>query len=176
MKVWVSTFGLYSNGYLLGYWVDAEDAPETVSEFRGYLIGQGHKLPVNFDSIVGDELWCFDTEGFPPGVGEMNPAEARQWASVTADMSDEEREDFILYCDDRHLSPSSDDAVMKFEDDRCGRFDSFRDFVEEWVAETMNIPEHLESYIDWDAVARDYEPDFTEFDVAGGGIVVFRNS
>ena len=173
MQVWVSTFGLYSNGYLLGYWCDAEDAPLTVADFKA---GFKDELPDNFDFMVGDELWCFDTEGFPPGVGEMNPEEARRWASVTADMSDEEREDFILYCDDRHLSPSDDDAVMKFEDDRCGRFDSFRDFVEEWVADTMAIPEHLQSYIDWDAVARDYEPDFTEFDVAGGGIVVFHNS
>lgn len=175
MKVWVSTFGLYSNGYLIGYWVDAKDAPATVSEFKGYLIGHGDELPNNFDNVVGDELWCFDTEGFPPGTGELNPAEARQWASV-AELVEDNQEAFIAYCD--NIFPGkmpSEDYVSSFEEAYAGRYDSWLDFAERWFSEMENIPEHIERYIDYNVVARDLEGDFWSSDADGYKVDIFRN-
>lgn len=173
MKVWVSTFGLYSNGYLLGYWCDAEDAPLTVADFKA---GFKDELPDNFDFMVGDELWCFDTEGFPPSTGEMNPEEARRWSAMYDVVGEDKAEAFIAYCD--NIYPGKipvEDYVSSFEEAYCGQFDTFKDFVEQWFSETETIPEHLERYIDWDVVARDYEADFWSVDTHGYNVDVFRN-
>jgi hypothetical protein len=174
MRVWVSTFGLYNNGYLAGYWVEAAEAPLTVADFKAGFKKDASMLPD--DSIIGDELWCFDTEDFPPSTGEMSPADARRWSLLYEVVGEHNAEAFIAYCDNVHPGKiPSDDYVQGFEDAYCGQFDSFKDFVENWFTETEVIPEHLERYIDWDIVTNDYRYDFWHVDADGYRVDVFRN-
>jgi antirestriction protein len=53
----------------------------------------------------------------------------------------------------------------------------FRDYVEETFLETNEVPKHLESYIDYDAVARDWElgGDFWTVSDGMGNDYIFRS-
>lgn len=54
----------------------------------------------------------------------------------------------------------SDEIFDKFRDAYCGQYDKFVDFIEERFRETTEIPDYLDNYIDFEAVARDWQHDF----------------
>jgi antirestriction protein len=145
---------------LMGYWVDAVDAPLTVEDFiAGVRADRVSELLIDM-SIVGEELWCFDTEGFPTSVGEINPADARKWGQVGELLVDEdERDAFLVYCDNMMVSLSEiDEAVVQdFREAYAGQWYKLSDFVAETVEDIDNIPEPYRYYIDYEAMARDWE-------------------
>ena len=69
------------------------------------------------------------------------------------------------------------EKLEEFNHYYVGFFDSFVEFVEEDIRENhdQEIPEWLDSHIDWDSFARDYKcsGDFWSADV-GGWVHVFR--
>lgn len=76
LNVWISCLSYYNSGALVGQFFHAEDAGEVA---RGDL----------HDNLTShEELWCFDHEGFPSGIGEMDPtpldcgvSSSRRWES-----------------------------------------------------------------------------------------------
>lgn len=52
----------------------------------------------------------------------------------------------------------------KIEDAYQGEFKNDTIYAEEYISESMSIPEHLIAYIDWEAIARDHMDDFNEQD------------
>jgi antirestriction protein len=51
-------------------------------------------------------------------------------------------------------------AIENYEDAYYGYYDTFSDFVREHFEECNEIPQHLEFYIDYEKVERDYQHDF----------------
>jgi hypothetical protein len=178
MKVWVSTFGLYNNGYNVGYWCDATEAPLTVEDFVAGL-GAGNLEPAMMN-LIGDEVWCFDSESYSYSR-ELSTAEARKWGEVFVELEnlgyddDESCEAFVLYVNNVWSSIPFHERVEEFEEAYLGKHDSFRDFVMEAAEDSMNIPDNLSAYIDWDAVARDWAYDHSDFASQYGGVHVFTD-
>lgn len=66
---------------------------------------------------------------------------------------------FIHYLDNEHsgMNDAYDASVVeRFENDWLGQWDSFLDFVTEKFNDSNDIPTHLESYIDYKAIERDW--------------------
>lgn len=63
------------------------------------------------------------------------------------------------------MGMSLEEALSMSEDNFHGYFDTVEDFIHELVQCTMDIPEHLQFYIDYKAIERDYMHDFTAIDM-----------
>lgn len=72
MKAYVSTYGLYNHGRLIGRWFDAfelDDEEAVMDELRAKALAAG--IPEDdLDDIVGEEFMIQDHEGFPVPVSE----------------------------------------------------------------------------------------------------------
>lgn len=60
--------------------------------------------------------------------------------------------------------PHDPEIWEKFQEAYCGQYDKFQDFVEEQFRETMEIPDHLTNYLDFEAIARDWQHEFWSSD------------
>ena len=177
--VWVSTFGLYSNGYLIGYWCPASAAPITEAEFVEGLAARGQKLPANVAALVGDELNCFDTENSPVR-GEMHPAEARAIAEALEGVEDFEA--FRAIARDQNAATAADieRIAESFEDTFAGYYDSVEDYAENFLEDCgmlAELPDWAARYFDVAAYARDLElgGDVSLLHTAEGRGLIVRN-
>ena len=177
-SVWVSTFGLYSNGYLIGYWCPANEAPETVEEFLTGLQERGQKLPGNVAAVVGEELHCFDTENAPVR-GELSPMEARAIAEVLDNADEDKLPALIATLRDQNANSAADveRIAAEFEDKFAGYFESLEDYFADYLEECgtfRSMPEELIWYFDFAAYARD-NCDATLLQDANGYSFVIRD-
>ena len=144
-NVWVSTFGLYNAGALLGYWVAASDAPETIDEFVDGLAARGLSLGRYADE-VGEELHCFDVENFPGTPREVSPAEALELAAIL-DRIDAPADVLGAYLDNGN--DFDDDTPDRLEESYRGTFDSLEDYVSEFLDDAgmlAELPEWARSH------------------------------
>jgi hypothetical protein len=129
-NVWVSTFGLYNSGTLSGYWIAAEDAPQTVDQFAAGLVVRG----IRFDAReIGEELHSFDTENAPE-AGEMSPARALELAEFLATVDDDDRAIFTAWASDE-MDAFTAEGLERFHDSYRGYFEENSE--QEAVAESM---------------------------------------
>lgn len=161
--VWVSTFGLYSNGYLIGYWCPASEAPETAEEFAEALRERGHVLPANVAATIGDELHCFDIENAPVR-GELSTGEAREIAEILDSMDQDNAAAFVAVCLEQHAGSAADVArlAVEFGDYFRGYWEDLSDYWANYFEEEglfRNMPEELTYYFDFNAYARDSDAD-----------------
>lgn len=92
-------------------------------------------------------------------------------------MTDTEREDaiieiaqehgldedaFLTYCDNFHIGSDYADHVNEFQDAYQGCYDDLLEFATILMDDTMDIPDHLAHYIDYEAFARDLRCDYWE--------------
>lgn len=179
--VWVSTFGLYSNGYLIGYWCPAAEAPVTEAEFVEGLAARGQKLPANVAALVGDELNCFDTDNSPVR-GEISPRDARDIAAALEDIDAENMPALLAVCRDQHAATAADieRIAAEFADMLEGYFDTLEEYAEHYLDSTGlidELPEWAAGYFDVAAFARDLElgGDISLLRTAEGRGVIIRN-
>lgn len=178
--VWVSTLALYNNGFLVGYWRDAIDAPETVEDFLEGLPDKGASLPAHVFPAVDAELWCFDTENAPVR-GEMSPSAARAIAEAIegADIDGDEYPAFLAVAQDQHAETVAD--IERLAAEWCDTFAGYQT-AEDYAAELVDgmgdaLPEWCAPYFDMEAFARDLQlgGDITELQTAEGVTFVIRN-
>jgi antirestriction protein len=62
-----------------------------------------------------------------------------------------------------------------FYNEYCGSWDSEESYAQAAYADCYNIPDHLESYIDWERLARDIMMDYSSYEDDDGSIHIFRN-
>lgn len=173
MRAWVGCLACYSEGRLVGEWVDAVDAAECVPCQRA-----GH-----------EEWWVMDHEGLPV-AGECSPGEATRWAEIMtacAEGTGAPLDAVRAYLDNFH---GYEDALNDFEDAWCGEWESERQYAEEYAEECgylstpaehahhwggQAVPNPLLDYVDWDAWARDLFTDgYWSARNPAGGVFVFR--
>jgi antirestriction protein len=69
---------------------------------------------------------------------------------------------FIVYCDNHHVTKDFESQVADFVDAYNGCWNNFLEFAEHIFDETMDVPDHLVRYIDYEAFARDLQHDYWE--------------
>ncbi len=86
-RIWIGSWHLYNNGYLIGEWFDVgeyDTAEEITDKIKEYIKAN---LPsdIDYDSAV-DELWCFDNEYLE---GESSICEAVKEAQAMYELINE---------------------------------------------------------------------------------------
>ena len=164
MKIFITDLAAYNKGALIGQWVDlpCDDLQEQIddvlekgtewSRAEGSLAdGEEHE-----EHFVTDYDCEFDSIGEYDDVFELN-AQAEQFEQL----DDHDRKKLRYLIDD---GDTFEQAMEHLED--CDLYEdmTMRELAEEFVDEGLfgEIPARLQYYIDYDAIARDLQMDYTE--------------
>jgi len=147
--IYVGTYGKYNSGSLFGDWFKLEDYADKDDFYEA--ITEYHKKEYD------PEFMFQDHEGIPDDmVGES-------WIS-------DEFWDYMEHIDESYLDEEVFSAAaalgipwIEVEDKYSGHFESLSDFGR-YAAEGMEIPEHVESYFNYEAYGRDVAMDYSEHD------------
>ena len=142
-KIYVACLAAYNNGFLHGQWIDANQEAEAIHAEIQDMLAQS--------PIGGAEEWAIhDYEGFF-GLRLSESEDITTVAEIAA-MIKEHGAAWCAYAD--HVGPNY--ATKEgFEEAYSGEWDSEEDFAEDLARDTMEIPKHLEFYIDYEKFARD---------------------
>ena len=158
--IYVANLGAYNAGRMVGWWLDLttfkdkDELQEAVDKVANYL-----------GSIYGDEWAIHDTSNFPD-MGE-NP-DLEKVIEVAAMIKQEGYEQVKAF-----LEVYSIEDLEHFEDSYQGHWDSFKEFATEYMDNCMEVPEHLEDYIDYEKFSNNLSYDYSEVDASTGGVFVF---
>lgn len=145
IRIYVACLAAYNNGHLHGRWISANQSAWKIWEEVSAMLR---------DSPIEDaEEWAIhDYEGFE-GV-TVSEWEGFERVSEIADFIAEHGAlggKLISYFGDFQ------DAQNAIGDQYAGEYRSTADFVQEMTEQGTEIPESLQYYIDWSAMARDWE-------------------
>ena len=156
-RVWIGSEGAYSQGDLVGEWVDATDVVEATEQLTKKWQEQGY----------GDEWAVMDSEGVPDSLHHDLDGMS-DFANTV--QSHDNPEALQAYADTAGID--FEDAVAQFEDayageagrmSKRGQYDLPMGFVEDYVDSTGGAAEFLknsqspDSYIDRDKLVRDLQ-------------------
>ena len=165
-KIYVADLAAYNAGKLRGIWIDATQEPDDIlAEVQAMLAGS--------PELAAEEWRIDDHEGF----GGVYLSE---WASF------EEVHALALLIEEHgllgsellsHWNNDVDEVRRLFDDGYyLGAFDSVAEYAEEIIEETVEMPEPLRHYIDFQSMARDMELNGDIFTVEQGDQVhIFAN-
>ena len=163
-KIYVACLAAYNNGYLHGQWIEANQDADAIHEEIKEMLS---KSP-----ITRAEEWAIhDYEGF----GGLRLSEYEDIAKVVemAALIEEYGEAWCAYAGYIGVEYAT---KKEFEEAYQGEWDSEEDFAENLAEETMEIPEHLKNYIDYEKFARDlFINDYFSADGEGCKVYVFRH-
>jgi antirestriction protein len=155
-RIYVACLAAYNNGHLHGKWINAnQDTDSLYEEVKGILA----ESPIPYS----EEFAIHDFEGF--GDIQINEYTGLQTISELAEFLSEHGD---LGASVYEYAHDLDDAKRLLEESYHGEFDSEEDFAYYWTHEVdcREIPEHLQNYIDYQAMARDFfTNDFHSFEV-----------
>ena len=118
--------------------------------------------------IDGDHIDCDLAKAWG-----INQANVKQYLDAAENWNDHEKQLFIIavgeggyHFDPEAVAPS--DFDVEIYDTR-----NMRELAEEFVADGVmgDIPNHLQFYIDYDAIARDLAMDYCEIEIAGDYLI-----
>lgn len=165
-RVWVGCLHCYNNGRLVGDWFEADE--------RGSLddIEEVHDRSDAPLTESCEELWVMDHENIPE-KGEMSTVTADEWLSAYEDIDDDDQwEAFYGWIQETGNDASSS---ADFVDYYQGLYHSTEDFAQELAEETMEIPESMATYFDYDKWTHDVMMDYTAVDASGGMVHIIRD-
>lgn len=180
-NIWISTFGLYNEGLLIGKWfdLDADDVPTHAEDF---IAAMSPKLDKIRPDVIGEEVWCFDAEGFPVNE-EMSPEAAVKFHEAIGFQVERScHSEEAIYAKLRlnggylpEMTNEMDDPY--FMDGYEGYWDSFRDYADQLADEMLDCHQFatddmLRNYFDYEMFARDLEHDHS-IEEDDGGVHVF---
>lgn len=168
-RVWISSFGAYNAGFLIGRWVDAAEAADVTA--RQLFEGTPYRWTDD------EELHCFDVEGMLVDR-EMSPAEATAQAELLESVAEHQRLAFRAWAASGNHVEGGDGlpSVSDFEERYCGEWSSFDDYARQHgddMALLKDVPDDLVGYFDWAAWTRDLRFDYSVIEAASG-VYVFR--
>ena len=177
IRIWVGCLSCYNAGRLTGDWVEAIEATEW-------------ECPIGNADPSGphEEFWVMDYED-PYGfiTGEISPSEAQAVAEAVAaiEVDGQDPEAVGAYWDlfwaGRPFTADAwADQRRDFEDRYAGRWDSWREYAEEFGNDILGMdswPENAQRYFNWDSWANDLRYDYSvaEFTGAEFYVLVFRS-
>ncbi len=163
IRIYVACLAAYNNGHLHGEWINVTDEASIWEAVHAMLFAS----PIEEDA----EEWAIhDYEGFEGAeVGEYfsfeNIVELADYIRERGELGAQ-----VL----NYYGGNIEDAKSRFEE-YAGEYDSLADYAEELTEQSgETIPERLAPYIDYKAMAHDYEQsgDFLTFRV-GGSVHIF---
>lgn len=177
-RAWIGCLACYNEGRLVGEWYEADEAGDVTLEM------------LHGPRPVGDheEMWVFDHEGFEGWLtGECSPMGIQEIADTIDSIERAgHKPDAVLAW---ALHNGIRDEVVRdgydgiqqseFEDAFAGEWDNDQDYAYEYAEGTGDldaVPEHLRSYIDMEAYARDLMWDMFREDAPEGGYYYFRSA
>lgn len=177
---WVGCLACYNSGRLKGRWITADDWKESgehLPDVDGkYWTRSTYSNGSPFVACAkcgGDEFAVMDSENTPSVVGESLLIWS-EWVEVWGGLSDDEVEAFLLFLD-WQTGDDLDSLLDQHRENYYGAHDSFRDFALDHFRECVDIPDHLDRYLDADAIANDYQHDFSSARGASGFVHVWRD-
>ncbi|HWZ23392.1 MAG TPA: antirestriction protein ArdA [Cytophagaceae bacterium] len=162
-KIYVACLAAYNNGHLHGEWIEANQDAEAISDQIKEMLA---KSP-----IAGAEEWAIhDYEGFC-GL-RLSEYESIENVAEMAAMIKEHGEAWAKFAEYEGIEYAT---VERFEEAYAGEWVSEEDFAESLAEETMEIPQHLAFYIDYEKLARDlFINDYFSADSENCKVYVFR--
>ena len=163
IRIYVVCLAAYNNGHLHGEWIEVSDEASIWQAVQNMLAAS----PIEEDA----EEWAIhDYEGFAGAeVGEyfsfVNVVELADYITEHGELGAQ-----VL----NYYGGNMEDAKARFEE-YAGEYDSLESYAEELTEQSgETIPESLAPYIDYKAMAHDYEQsgDFLTFTV-GGTVHIF---
>ncbi|PVM83491.1 antirestriction protein ArdA [Caulobacter endophyticus] len=143
-RIYVACLAAYNSGRLHGAWIEVEDDAAAVWEAINAMLA-GSPEP------EAEEFTIHDHEGFG-GVEVAEYAAIDRVVALAAFLRERGRLGaLVLGAVDGDLGA----ARSALDDQYRGRFSSLADSFQELTEETVEIPEALRNYIDYEAMARD---------------------
>jgi len=145
-RIYVACLAAYNDGYLHGEWIDASQNVEDLH--------QNVKKILASSPIPNAEEWAIhDYEDF----GDIRIEEytgLEKISELVAFLEEHGELGSAAY----GYSNDIDDAIKLIEENYHGEFNSEEDFAYHWTHEVdcREIPEYLQPYIDYKAMARDF--------------------
>jgi|HubBroStandDraft_4_1064222.scaffolds.fasta_scaffold01218_22 antirestriction protein len=161
-RIYVACLAAYNSGYLHGEWIDVDSEEQVWGDIKKIL---------KTSPIPDAEEWAIHDHEY---LGMVSEYECIDKLVVYAEFIREHGELGIALLE--HFNNNIEDAIIALEDNYHGEYDDQQDFVIRLTEETGGeIPKHLQFYIDYAAMARDYFMcDFYDIEV-GNSIHVFSN-
>lgn len=164
-QVYVGTYGKYAAGSIRGAWIDLEECGDHET-----FIAKAKDL---HKDEPDPELMFQDFDGFPRGYYNESHIDPAVFEWLEMDEQDRELLEIYQECvDEKGTLEEAQDAYIGQTDG------SEADFAAEWYEESgqlEGVPEHIQRYIDYDAIARDMRCDGMIFHRHNGTLYVFSN-
>jgi antirestriction protein len=162
-RIYVACLAAYNSGYLHGEWIDVNQ--------EAVAIHDQIKEMLERSPMPGAEEWAIhDYEGFC-GL-RLSEYETIEKVAEMATMIQEHGQAWAAFAEYYGIEYATLD---KFQEAYEGEWESEKDFAEHLASETMEIPKHLEFYIDYDKLAGDlFINDYYSADSANCKVYVFR--
>jgi antirestriction protein len=162
-KVYVACLAAYNNGILHGCWIEANQGAEAIHDAIKDMLAQS--------PIANAEEWAIhDYEGFC-GL-RLSEYESIDKVAEMAEMIEEHGEAWAKFAEYEGIEYAT---LERFEEAYAGDWISKEDFAESLAEETMEIPQHLAFYIDYEKLARDlFINDYFSAESEEGKVYVFR--
>ena len=142
-KIYVACLAAYNNGKLHGKWIDADQEPDAIHE-------EIQEMLKSSPEPMAEEWAIHDYEGFE-GLS-ISEYESIEDVARFAQLIEEHGEAFSAYAGHIGTDYATEEG---FQEAYQGKWDSEEAYGENLMDETMEIPEHLQFYIDYEKFARD---------------------
>ncbi|MCB9719695.1 MAG: antirestriction protein ArdA [Candidatus Omnitrophica bacterium] len=163
-KIYVACLAAYNNGRLHGAWIEASQDAENIHE-------DIQKMLKNSPEPFAEEWAIHDYEGFE-GL-QISEYESIEDVARYAQLIEDHGEAYVAYAGYIGTEYATEEG---FEEAYQGEWDSEEAFAENLADETMEIPEHLQYYIDYEKFARDlFINDYFSVQGESGQLYVFRH-
>ncbi len=143
-RIYVACLAAYNNGWLHGAWIDVGDDADAVWTQIAAML-KASPVP------GAEEHAIHDHEGFG-GVEIAEYASIARVVEIAAFLRERGRLGTLVL---DHLGGDLDAAATALDEQYRGVFERLADCFQELIEETVEIPEPLRLYIDYEAMARD---------------------
>ncbi len=163
-KIYVACLASYNNGILHGQWIEVNKDAEAIHDEIQDMLGSS--------PVCGAEEWAIhDYEGFE-GL-QLSEYEDIATVAEIAGFINELGQAWALYAQYVGVEFATKES---FEEAYQGEWDSEQEFAEDLASETLEIPEHLQFYIDYEKFSRDlFINDYFSANGDGHKVYVFRH-
>jgi antirestriction protein len=172
-RIYVASLSDYNAGILHGKWIDAtQDADAILEEVAEMLKASP---TAKREGSVAEEWAIHDYDNF--GGLRLSEYETFEKVSEMAQLIEEHGPAFAAYAGNVGQEYATAEG---FEESYRGEYESEKDFAYELAEETdllHDVPEHVQSYFDWDAWTRDlFMGDCYSIETPAYGVWVFWNN
>lgn len=164
IRIYVACLAAYNSGYLHGVWIDATQELDDIQEQVSNMLKAS---PIE----MAEEYAIHDYEGF-------ESVRLSEWEGL-------ERAHNIACFIEEHGTLGAEllniydieEAAKALEDNYHGCFPSLADYAEQFTSDTSSVPEHLQYYVDYERMGRDWEmsDDIYTIETAHDEVHIFSN-